>query len=122
MSGTRLLAAALFYADEYSRAAVLFHAVGREYRRYLIFADPLVLDCAYHASHAFAEVGKSDQSLPQLLFYVQNADPASHVKEQRDEEAEKIRDSRYVIAQMLTSEGRPDEAVDALAALRPGSS
>ena len=53
----RALAAALFYAVEYTRAAALFDEVGGTYRRYLPPADPWVLDCAYHAGHAYAETG-----------------------------------------------------------------
>ncbi len=113
------LAAALFYADEYSRAAALFDVVGREYRRHLTPADPLVLDCAYHAGHAYAEIGNPDKAMPQLRFYVQNADPPSRPADSREEEAEKVRDSRYVIAQMLAADGRLDEAQTELVALRP---
>ncbi|SRR5579884_2415211 len=99
-------------------ARQLFEAVGREYRRYLAPANQLVPYCAYHASHAYAEVGKPGKALPQLLFFGQNADPA-HPQERREEEIEKVRDSRYVIAQMLAAEGRIEEAVTELVALRP---
>jgi len=70
----RALAAALFYAGQYTRAATLFDTVGSDYRRYMPAADPLVLDCAYHAGHAYAETGKPAKALPQLRFYVENAD------------------------------------------------
>jgi hypothetical protein len=42
----------------YTRAAQLFDAVGRDYRRHLPPTEPYVLDCAYHAGHAYAEIGK----------------------------------------------------------------
>ncbi len=109
----RALAAALLYAGEYTRAATLFDAVGSDYRRYLPAADPLVLECAYHAGHAYAETGKPDKALPQLRFYVQNADPGTDA-----DEAEKVMESRFLIAQMLAS-GDPDAAAAELRALRP---
>ncbi|MFD4569619.1 hypothetical protein ACFWOX_35365 [Streptomyces sp. NPDC058467] len=71
------LAAAHFYAGEYNRAATLFEVVGRDYRKHLPSTDSYVLDCAYHAGHAYAEVGKPDKALPQLRFYVQNADASA---------------------------------------------
>jgi hypothetical protein len=107
------LAAALFYADEYTRAASLFDVVGRDYRRYLPPTDSYVLDCAYHAGHAYAEIGKPDKALPQLRFYVQNADASAG-----EEAADKIRESRYVLAQMLAAAGYPDEALTELEAVR----
>jgi serine/threonine protein kinase len=110
----RALAAALFYAGEYTRAATLFDAVGSDCRRYLPAADPLVLDCAYHAGHAYAETGKPDKALRQLRYYVQNADPGLD-----SEEAEKVIDSRFVAAQLLASAGEPDAAASELGALRP---
>ena len=69
-----LLGAALFYAGEYTRAAAVLDAAGHDYRRYFPPDDPDVLDCAYHAGHAYAETGKPGKALPQLRFYVQNAD------------------------------------------------
>jgi serine/threonine protein kinase len=107
------LAAALFYAGEYTRAAGLFDVAGRDYRRYLPATDGDVLDCAYHAGHAYAETGNPDKALPQLRFYVQNADTST------DEEAAKVRESRFVIAQMLAAAGHPDEALAELRAVRP---
>jgi serine/threonine protein kinase len=109
----RALAAALFYAGEYTRAATLFDAVGSDYRRYLPAADPLVLECAYHAGHAYAETGKPDRALPQLRYFVQNADPGLDA-----DEAEKVIDSRFLIAQMLAASGDPDAAATELRALR----
>ncbi|MDQ2707799.1 MAG: protein kinase [Actinomycetota bacterium] len=109
-----LLAAAHFYAGEYTRAAALFDVVGRDYRKHLPPTDTYVLDCAYHAGHAYAEIGKPDQALPQLRFYVQNADPTA-----TDDEADKVRESRFVIAQMLAAAGYPDEALAELGVVRP---
>ena len=114
LSLRHLLAAALFYDGEYSRAASLFDVVGREYRRYLETKDPLVLECAYHAGHAYAEIGKPGKALPQLRFYVLNTDPAAD-----PEEAAKYLESRFVIAQMLAAEDLTDEAVAELRAVRP---
>jgi tetratricopeptide (TPR) repeat protein len=108
------LAAALFYAGEYARAASLFDVVGRDYRRYLPPTDPYVLDCAYHAGHAYAEIGRPDKALPQLRFYVQNADMSANL-----DEADKVIESRFVIAQMLAAVGYPDEALTELEAVRP---
>jgi len=57
------------------RAASLFDAVGADYRRYLPPTDSYVLDCAYHAGHAYAEIGKPGKALAQLRFYVQTPTP-----------------------------------------------
>jgi hypothetical protein len=51
-----LLGAALFYAGEYTRAAAVLDAAGRDYRRYFRPNDPNVLDCAYHAGYAYAGI------------------------------------------------------------------
>jgi tetratricopeptide (TPR) repeat protein len=107
------LGAALFYAGEYTRAASLFDVVGRDYGRYLSADDPYVLDCSYHAGHAYAEIGKPDKALPHLRFYVQNADASAD-----GDEAEKILESRFVIGQMLAAAGYPDEAQTELQAVR----
>jgi serine/threonine protein kinase len=108
------LAAALFYAGEYTRAASLFDVVGRDYRRYLSATDSYVLDCSYHAGHAYAEIGNTDKALPHLRFYVQNADTSAD-----EDEADKVLESRFVIAQMLGAAGYPDEALTELEAVRP---
>ncbi|MEV7550574.1 protein kinase [Amycolatopsis sp. NPDC089917] len=108
------LAAAFFYAGEYTRAADLFDVVGREYREYLQPNDPVVLDCAYHAGHAYAELGRSEAALRQLRFYVQNADFSADV-----DKADAILESRFIIAQMLAVAGHPDEALSELEAVRP---
>ncbi|SHT77706.1 serine/threonine-protein kinase [Mycobacteroides abscessus] len=107
-----LLAAALFYAGEYNRAAPLFDVVGRDYGKYVSPTEQLVLDCAYHAGHAYAEVGKPDKALPQLRFFVQNA------TEDGGDESAKIRESRFVIAQMLALADNTDDAVAELGAIR----
>jgi hypothetical protein len=60
-------------------------------------AKDAVLDCSYHAGHAYAEIGKPDKALPQLRFYVQNADTSV------DEDEDKVLESRFVIAQMLAA-------------------
>jgi serine/threonine protein kinase len=109
-----LLGAALFYAGEYTRAAAVLDAAGRDYRRYFPPNDPDVLDCAYHAGHAYAETGKPGKALPQLRFYVQNADTSAG-----GDEARKALETRFVIAQLLAAEGYPDEALAELQAVRP---
>ena len=109
-----LLGAALFYAGEYTRAAAVLDAAGRDYRRYFPPADPDVLDCAYHAGHAYAETGKPGKALPQLRFYVQNADTSAGGDETR-----KVLETRFVIAQLLAADGYPDEALAELQAVRP---
>jgi serine/threonine protein kinase len=110
----RALAAALFIAGEYTRAATLFDAVGSDLRRYLPTSDPQVLECAYHAGHAYTETGKPAKALPQLRYYVQNADPGRDA-----EEAERVIDSRFVIAQLLAASGEPEAAAAELGTLRP---
>jgi len=111
---SHFLSAALFYAGEYTRAASLFAAVGRDYRRHLPPTDEYVLDCAYHAGHAYAATGNAAMSLPQLRFYVQNADASGS-----NDDADKMLESRFVIAQMLAAIGHPDEALNELQAIRP---
>jgi hypothetical protein len=109
-----LLGAALFYAGEYTRAAAVLDAAGRDYRRYFRPDDPEVLDCAYHADYAYAETGKARKALAQLRFYVQNADTSAG-----GGEARKVLETRFVIAQLLAAEGYPDEALAELQAVRP---
>jgi serine/threonine protein kinase len=105
-----LLAAALFAAGEYSRAAPLFAAVGDECRHYLPAADPLVLDSSYYAGLSYAEIGKPDRALPHLRFFVHHAGQA---------DVERIAGARFAVAQMLASAGLADEAVVELRAVRP---
>jgi serine/threonine protein kinase len=108
------LGAALFYAGEYTRASFVLDAVGRDYRKHLPPTHPYVLDCAYHAGHAYAEIGKTDKALAQLRFYVLNA------RVQADEETvRKVLESRFVIAQLLAADGSPDEALAELRVVRP---
>jgi len=109
-----LLGAALFYAGEYTRAATVLESAGRDYRRYFPPNDPDVLDCAYYAGHAYAETGKPDKALPHLRFYVQNANTFV-----AGDEAHKILESRFVIAQLLAADGYSDEALAELRAVRP---
>ena len=107
------LGAALFYAGEFTRAASVFNAVQGEYRRYLPATLPEVLDCSYHAGHAYAQIGDPGRALPHLRYYTQNADPLAS-----QDEANKILESRFVVAQML-AESQPDEAISELEAIRP---
>ncbi|OKI15547.1 serine/threonine protein kinase [Saccharothrix sp. CB00851] len=108
-----ILAATTFFAGHYSRAAPLFEEVGREYRGFRKPSDPAVLDAAYHAGHAYAEIGKPHKALPQLRFYVQNADVSGD-----GDTAEKVLDSRFVIAHMLATDGRHEEALEELESVR----
>lgn len=103
------LAAALFYAGEYSRAASLFDVVGRDYARHLAPSDPLVLDSSYHAGHAYAEIGKPDKALPHLQFYLHHTDG----------ETDEVLGTRFVVAQMFAAAGRRDDALAELQAVRP---
>jgi serine/threonine protein kinase len=108
-----LLAGTLFYVGRYHRAAAHFYLAGRQYRKHLPPTAGVVLDCAYHCGHAYAELGKPDRALPQLRFYVENAVDSTQ------DEADKIRDTRFVVAQMLAAAGHPDEALAELEAVRP---
>jgi hypothetical protein len=137
-----MLGAALFFAGEYSRAASVLDAAGQEYRRYLSPSDPHVLDCAYHAGYAYAEIGKPGKALPQLRFYVLNASARLETPEQRSaapppsvsewvavppsasasvaaDESRKILETRFVIAQLLATDGHRGEALAELQAVRP---
>ena len=109
-----LLGAALYYAGEYTRAAAVLDAAGCDYRRYFRPDDPEVLDCAYHAGYAYAETGKASKALAQLRFYVQNADTSGG-----GDEARKVLETRFIIAQLLAAVGYPDEAHAELQAVRP---
>jgi hypothetical protein len=46
------------------------------------------------------------RALPQLRFYVQNADTSAG-----GDEARKVLETRFVIAQLLAVDGYPDEAL-----------
>jgi hypothetical protein len=78
--------------------------------------DPLALDCAYQAGHACAQAGKPDKALPQLRYYVLNAAPLAAAGA---EEAAKVMESRFVIAQLLASTGEAESAIAELRAVRP---
>ena len=110
------LAAALLIGGQYSRAAQLFEQAGAAYRQHLGAADPWALDCAYQAGHAYAQAGKPDKALPQLRYYVMNAVPLAA---QDPDEAAKVIESRFVIAQLLASTGEIESAITELQAVRP---
>lgn len=110
----RMLGAALFYGGEYGRAATVLDAVGQEYLRFRAANDPDVLECAYHAGYAYAECGKTRKALAQLRFYVLNADVSGDGVMARN-----ILETRFVVGQLLAADGRPDEALDELRAVRP---
>jgi hypothetical protein len=111
-----LLAAAFLLANQYGRAAQLFEQAGAAYRKYLGPGDALALDCAYQAGQAYAQAGKPEKALPQLRYYVVNA--AARAQADPDEAA-KIMDSRFVIAQLLATTGDVAAALTELRAVRP---
>ncbi|MCL2583504.1 MAG: serine/threonine-protein kinase [Streptosporangiales bacterium] len=102
---------ALFWAGEYTRAASYLDSAGDDYRKYFGPGDSVVLECAYHAGLAYAESGKPGKALPQLRFYVENAD--------RDSDAPSILETRFIIAQLRAAVGHPEEALADLRTLRP---
>src|SRR6185437_16250340 len=110
----RQLGAVLFYAGDYTRSAAVFDTIGHDFRAIRQPTDPEILEASYYAGHAYAQGGKPKKALPHLRFYVENAD-ASACKD----EADKIYESRFVIAQMLAAAGFPDEALTELEAIRP---
>jgi serine/threonine protein kinase len=111
------LAVALLMAGEYARAAPLFEAVGADYRHMGVPPDdPMVLNCSYQAGHAFAELGNPDGALRHLRFYVANAVAGAAAD---PEEALKVLESRFVIAQMLAAQGDNEQALAELRAIRP---
>jgi len=86
------------------------------FRRYLGAADRDALDCAYQAGHAYAQAGKPDKAIPQLRYYVLNAGDLAA----RDaDEAVRVMESRFVIAQLLASCGEAGAAGAELRAVRP---
>jgi tetratricopeptide (TPR) repeat protein len=112
----RALAAALLIDGQYGRAAQLFEQAGAAYRQHLGASDPWALDCAYQAGHAYAQAGKPDKALLQLRYFVMNAAPLAA----RDaDEAAKVMESRFVIAQLLASTGDAESAIAELRAVRP---
>jgi hypothetical protein len=108
------LGAALFYAGEYGRAAAVLDAVGHEYLRFRAPSNPDVLECAYQAGYAYAECGKTSRALAQLRFYVLNASTAGD-----GATALNVLETRFVVGQLLAADGRPDEALAELRAVRP---
>ena len=110
------LAAALLMGGHYSRAARLFEQAGAVYRKHLGRSDPTALDCAYQAGHAYAQAGKPQAALPQLRYYVLNA---ASLAASDPEEAAKVLESRFVIAQLLATVGDTEAAVSELRAVRP---
>ena len=112
----RRLAATLLIAGEYTRAAALFDAVGREYARFRPPGDPDVLECSYQAGQAYAEIGSSGQALRHLRRYVADAAPrAAH----DPEEALRVAESRFQIGTLLAATGETAEALAELRAIRP---
>jgi hypothetical protein len=89
-------------------------AAGSDYRRYFRPDDPDVLECAYLAGYAYAETGKPGKPPPQLRFFIQNADASAS-----GGEAQKVLETRFVVAQLLAADGYPDEALAELQAVRP---
>lgn len=105
-----LLAGALAEAGEFSRAAPLFVAVSEEYRRFDATPDRVLVDLAYQAGFAYAELGRAHRALPQLRYFVHHAGPADD---------QDVVGARFLIAQMLGAAGEPDRAVDELEKVRP---
>lgn len=104
------LGTALFYEGEYRRSAALLTAAGEGFRANgLAPAAEHVLECAYLAGHAYVELDDTAAALIQLRYYVHHSG--------RDDE--RLLDTRFVIAQLLAAEDRPDEALAELQALRP---
>jgi tetratricopeptide (TPR) repeat protein len=108
------LGAALFYAGEYTRAAAVLDAAGRDYQRYFPPNDPDVLECAHLAGYAYAETGKPGKAIPQLRFFVQNSGTSTS-----GGETLKVLEARFITAQLLAADGYPDEALAELQAVRP---
>jgi serine/threonine protein kinase len=111
----RLLGVALSYVGEHRRAAALLANALEEYRSGgLPSSHRRVLECAYHAGHAYAEIGEPARALAHLRFYVQNIDPHD------PENVEPVLESRFVIAQMLATDESIAAALAELEELRPG--
>ncbi|MGH3568161.1 MAG: protein kinase domain-containing protein [Pseudonocardia sp.] len=110
----RLLGLALFYVGDHRRAAALLDNAGTEYRsRGLPSTHRRVVECAYHAGHAYAEIGEPARAMSHLRFYLHN------VEDDDPENAEQALETRFVIAQMLASEDRTGEALTELDAIYP---
>ena len=110
------LAAALLVGGQYGRAGKLFEEAGNVFRRYLGAADRDALDCAYQAGHAYAQAGKPDKAIPQLRYYVLNA---AALAARDADEAVRVMESRFVLAQLLASCGDAGAAGAELRAVRP---
>lgn len=89
------LADTLFAAGEFGRAAPMLAEVGAEYRRRLGPANPLILDCAYDAGLAYAELGEHEDALPHLRAFLGDV----------SDDAERQIDARASIAAMLVAAG-----------------
>jgi hypothetical protein len=76
--------------------------------------NPDVLECAYQAGYAYAECGKTREALAQLRFYVLNVGTPGDGAAARN-----ILETRFVVGQLLAADGRPDEALAELRAVRP---
>ena len=109
-----VLGAALFYAGEHTRAAALLNAVGSDYRRYFPATDPDVLDCSYYAGHAYAEIGNPNS--PLRTCGSTHRTPGATADQ---DEAAKVLESRFIIAQMLAAAGHPGDALTELREIRP---
>jgi serine/threonine protein kinase len=112
------LAAALLLAGEYTRAAALFDAVGRDYARHLPKDDPIVLNCSYQAGQAYAEIGQPEAALSHLRFYVANASRTTAALKD-PEVALQILESRFQIATLLAATGETGDALAELHEIRP---
>jgi len=108
-----LLGLALFYIGEHRRAAALLADAGKDYRSGLPSSHPRVLECAYHAGHAFSQIGEPAGALAHLRFFIQNVDAHD------PESSERVLESRFVIAQMLATDERTTEALAELEEIRP---
>ena len=73
-----------------------------------------MLECAYQAGYAYAECGKTRKALAQLRFYVLNAGMSGDGATVRN-----ILEARFVVGQLLAADGRPNEALAELRAVRP---
>ena len=76
----------------------------------------MALDRAYQAGHAYAQAGKPEKALLQLRYYVANA---ASLAADDAEEAAKVLDSRFIIAQLLATTGDFESAVAELRDIRP---
>lgn len=105
-----MLAGALVEAGRPARAAPLFVAVAQEYRRFTTTPPEVLVDLAYQAGYAYAELGRAQDALPHLRLAVGRTDTVS---------APDAVDARFLIAQLLGGLGEPDRAIEELDELRP---